>query len=128
MSADAVGVVVVDALELAAGAGAVVVDRAAVVVAEELATAVDVGEDALVSERAVAVADDGDSDGERRELADLVVLQTRGVGVTVLFAAGGGAEVAGAVTDDGNSDATRRGNKPGRRCVPERDGDRCFHL
>ena len=128
MAADAASVVVLDALELPAGAGAVVVDRAAVVVAEELTAAGDVGEDALIGETTVA-GPDRRVDRERGELSDLVILQQRSVRVPLLLAAGGGAEIAGAVAEDGDADATRGRKNPGRRCgrcapcaLPRRDG------
>jgi hypothetical protein len=64
--AQAVGVVAFDAVELAAGARTIVVDRAAIIVAEELAAAVDVRKDALVGKAVIAVAGNGDVDGVGR--------------------------------------------------------------
>jgi hypothetical protein len=100
--ADTVLVKVGEAFERTAGLGAVVVDGAEVVWAEELALAVNVGEDVFGAECAVG-GSEGGGDSEGLEAGKFVVLQEGGVGVAVLLAAGGVAEVAGGGAEDGEA-------------------------
>lgn len=90
------------ALEAAAVGGAVVVDGAEVVRAEELTAAVAVGEDGF--EGGALAGLDGDLDGEGGEFAAFVGFEEDGIVVAVLFAAGGEAEVTGAVAEDSEAE------------------------
>lgn len=90
------------AFEPAAVDGAVVVDRAAVVVAQEDASAVAVGEDLL--DDGDPIARDAGVDREGRELPLLVPFKEDRVIVPVLLAAGGDARGARAGANDGDTE------------------------
>jgi hypothetical protein len=106
MRADSLFVEVSDAFERAARRRAVFVDAAAVVIVEELAAAVDIGEDRF--DDMLTVALEAHAHSERSEPAGFVGGEQDGEIVTVLLAAVGVALAAGTLTGDGESDPSLR--------------------
>ena len=91
-------VISANAIEPAAVAGAVVIDRASVIGSEEDAAAVVIGKDLLDHRR--AIAGDGGVDRIGRELPLFPALQEHRVGVPILLAAGGDTAAARAGSND----------------------------
>lgn len=100
-----------DTLEALAVEGAIFVDGAAIVLAEEDASGISVREDEHDDGGEVVV--DGDGLGEGREFAAFEILEEDGVVMAVLFAAGGGAGEAGALAEDGEADGGHGAVIPG---------------
>jgi hypothetical protein len=91
------------ALKYAAGAWPILVNAAAIILAEKLASTVDVRQHALTDDSRVTLK--RNVDGKRRELPHLVAAENRGVVMSILLAACGGTPAAGTVTDNCNPHA-----------------------
>ncbi len=103
MAADTLGVEMRQALEIAAGPGAVFIDRAAVIRTEKLAAAIDVRQGMLDHDPARPA--DRHLHREWRKTADFLTTQDGGIVVPILAAAGGVAVMTGALAQDRNTQA-----------------------
>ncbi|HTL28990.1 MAG TPA: hypothetical protein VL282_07215 [Tepidisphaeraceae bacterium] len=90
-----------DTLEGAAGAGAIVVDRAAIIVPQKLASSVAIRQHALGNELAASL--NVNVNRERRKAAHFIARKKDCKVVPILLAARGEAVIAGAFPEDGKT-------------------------